>query len=174
MKHLLLLRHAKAVPGEHGMADRERGLASKGRGDATLIGTRLAEYPPDAVLCSPARRTRETLEAALAELPEKPSITYVEALYGSAHDYVDIIATSGATADYLLVVGHNPALHETAIALVGSGRRKLRDDLAARFTTGTLATIVFDASDWSEIRPGAGELTALVRPKDLGAHSEDG
>lgn len=171
MKHLLLLRHAKAVTGEPGMPDRDRELAARGQSDATLMGTELVSDPPDAVLCSPARRTRQTLDAALAEFAEKPEIVYVEALYGEPDDYIAAIADNGGDAQRLLVVGHNPAIQITASELVGSGKRKLRDRLMAKFPTGALATIAFEADDWHDIRPGSGTLVALVRPRDLGPDS---
>ena len=70
-RQLMLLRHAKAELGGPGMTDFERPLAGRGRKAAARMGRYLAEngLAPDLVLCSPARRTRETWEIASAALP---------------------------------------------------------------------------------------------------------
>ena len=169
MKHLLLLRHAKAMTGEPGMSDRDRPLAPRGHRDAALMGKAIAAEPPDLILCSPAKRTRETLAEILPALPGKPRVVYADALYGAPGDYAEIIADNADDAERLLVVGHNPTIQVTALLFAGSGGGKLRGALAAKFPTAALAVIGFQAEDWSEIRPGAGKLTQFVRPRDVGA-----
>jgi phosphohistidine phosphatase len=173
VKHLLLLRHAKAMTGEPGMADRDRPLAPRGHRDAALMGKAIAAEPPDAILCSPARRTRETLAEILPSLKNKPRVVYIDALYGAPGDYAKAIMENAGGAERLLVVGHNPTIHVTALLLAGSRRTKLRDAIAAKFPTAALAVIAFKAGDWSEIRAGAGKLIAFVRPRDLGSEGAE-
>ncbi|WP_443080564.1 SixA phosphatase family protein [Streptomyces sp. PTD5-9] len=68
-RRLIVLRHAKSAWPE-GVPDHERPLAGRGRRDAPAAGRRLYEagYTPDLVVCSTARRTRETWDLAAAEL----------------------------------------------------------------------------------------------------------
>lgn len=173
MKHLLLMRHAKAATDAPGLADRERALVARGTRDAALIGKTIAIDPPDAVLCSPAKRTRETLAAILPQLDPAPAVAILEALYAAPAEYMQTIAANGASADRLLVVGHNPAIHVTALLLAGRRPPKLREKMTAKFPTAALAIIAFDATSWADILPGTGELLAFLRPADLGAGNGD-
>ena len=159
--------------GEPGMADRDRPLTRRGRRDAALMGKAIAAEPPDSILCSPAKRTRETLEEILPLLPNKPHVGFIDALYGAPGDYLEAIADNGEDAKRLLVVGHNPAIHVTALLLAGSRETELREAMAAKFPTATLAVIAFKADTWSTIRPGAGKLASFIRPRDRGALDAD-
>jgi phosphohistidine phosphatase len=173
MLHLLLLRHAKAESAANGMADHERRLTARGRRDAGLMGEAIAAEPPDAILCSPAKRTRETLAAVVAHLEKKPKTTFPDELYEAGSDYREAIAALGGAAHRLLVVGHNPTIHRTALALTGAGDAALHAMLSGKFPTAALAVIAFDVPGWQVIQPGSGELLAFRRPKDLGAFDAD-
>ena len=170
MRHLLLLRHAKATQGGPGIADRERPLTLRGKRDAALMGTAMTadRVIPDLVLCSPARRTRETLDDVLSRLPTVPQVVIVDAFYGAASvDYVNAISEFGGTARHLLVVGHNPIIHarplrspdqvtrRSALASPRSSRRQHSRSLLSRATRGRRSF------------PGSGELVSLLRPGDL-------
>jgi phosphohistidine phosphatase len=171
MHHLLLMRHAKAEPGGPEVADRDRPLAQRGLRDAALIGAAVARegMTPDLVLCSPAARTRQTLDAMLACFAVAPQIVFDDALYGAAEpDYLQAIAEAGDGTRHLLVVGHNPTIHAAAIALTGSGDRLARARLAGKFPTAALAIIAFSGDVWSKTVPGSGELLSLLVPRDLG------
>ena len=167
MKHLLLLRHAKAVPAEPGIADRNRPLAARGHRDAALIGGAIAkDWPPDLILSSPSLRTLETTADVTAALPAAPQSIADESLYGGDPGaYLAALAEHGDGAHRLLVVGHNPTIHETAVMLANSPEAGMR----AKFPTAALAVLAFDVDDWSKIRPGRGRLVRFLRPKDLGA-----
>lgn len=167
MKHLLLLRHAKARPADPGMVDRERPLAGRGHRDAALMGKAMAGEPlPDTILCSPARRTRETMAELIRQFATEPKIVLVEALYEPAGaTYLETIAALGGDAERLLVVGHNPAVQATALALVDASDTKL----AVKFPTCALAIIASSGRGWSAIKPGKGRLVSFRRPRDLGA-----
>lgn len=171
MKRLLLLRHAKTEPAAPGLPDRDRALIDRGHRDAGLIGEAIArDNPPEAVICSPAIRTRQTMDEVLARLRDQPEQILAEPLYGGSEAvYLDTIATHGGTARRLLVIGHNPAIHLLAVTLAKSPGEKLR----AKFPTAALAVIAFDIDDWTAIRPGAGKLEAYLRPKDLGARDAE-
>ena len=82
------------------------------------------------------------------------------------------IREAPAAAKTLLVVGHNPGFHEMATLLVGSGDKRARAKLAAKFPTAALAVIDFDIANWLSIRPGAGRLDRLVTPRAIGGKDD--
>lgn len=172
MKRLVLLRHFKSSWHEAGMADHDRPLAPRGQHDATLMAeTMIARgLTPDRILCSPARRTRETLAALEAVIGAMSEITaFVDELYsGPEIDYRAIIATMGGDADRLMLIGHNPRIHATALALVGAGNRDARAHLAHKYPTGALTMIEFAADNWPGAAEGGGKLAAFIRPRDVG------
>jgi len=174
MPELVLLRHGKSSWDDSGLADRDRPLSARGRRDAAAMAAVIAaDHPPDRILCSPTRRTRETLAALLAELGDEPAISIEDELYGPQGDYSGVVAARGGDARRLLVVGHNPAIQATALALVGSGDKALRARVAAKFPTGALAVIRFGGT-WAGLRPLSGQLVAFRRPHDLaGAETDD-
>lgn len=170
MPRLLLYRHAKSSWDEPGITDRQRPLAPRGVRAATQMATVIAgaEFAPDRILCSPARRTRETLAPLLTQLADPDVVAIVDDLYEpAAGDYRKLISTHGGSAQRLLVIGHNPAIQTTALNLVGSGDEILSNQLSAKFPTGALAVIDFDQVEWSRITPKSGRLNAFIRPRDL-------
>jgi phosphohistidine phosphatase len=168
MKQLLLLRHAKSSWDDAGLADRDRPLSSRGRRDASSMADEIAAYLVDRVLCSPARRTLETLAGVLPSLRGEPQIAITEELYESlTGDYRALIGGEGGSFDCLLVIGHNPAIQATAMALAGGGDETALAKLSGKYPTGALAVIAFDVGDWTKVKPHSGELTAFLRPRDL-------
>ena len=122
MRELILLRHAHAEPASAGQADIDRPLSPEGLAEAEAAGRWLAEHKlvPDCVLCSPARRARETLEAVLA------TVGYVdqrldERIYEATPGTLAELADDHRDADRLLLVGHNPGMEHLA-ALMHSGQ----------------------------------------------------
>ena len=168
MRRLILLRHAKS---DHpaGVADRERPLNPRGRRAAPAVGAHLAERGliPDLALVSPARRARETWEAASGALGA-PEVRPAPEIYEAP--WKDILAAVRAVPDEaatLIVVGHNPGVGDLAGALAGEGPRKLLSRLASEFPTAAYAVIDFEAARWSAIEPGQGRLEGFVRPRDI-------
>lgn len=174
MKRLILLRHAKANPDKPGLDDRDRVLADKGRADAIRMGQYLQEEgcAPDVVICSPAARTRQTLELALPQLETSPAVRYLDELYLARWlTIVNAIRQTPKATDTLMVVGHNPGLEDCARKLArppgDAQARKLHDALRAKYPTGAVAVLDFDVSDWKSIEAGDGELEFFATPKDL-------
>lgn len=164
------MRHAKAVPVAPGQPDRDRPLAERGHRDATLMGLSLADSPPDLILCSPSLRTMETMDDVVAAFPRKVKGIVAKSLYGGdPAAYLAAVGDSGGGAERLLVVGHNPAIHEAALMLARDPGAKI----TAKFPTGAVAILAFDVDDWSAVRPGRGKLVRFLRPKDLGAGDAD-
>ena len=169
MKTLWLLRHAKANRGE-GLADRDRPLAGRGRDAAERVGRHLAARGArfDLVLCSPSRRTRETLELVAKALDREPvALDFDEALYlASARDLRACVAQTPHDVSSLLLVGHNPGMAELALALAVRGDRSAREALRRKFPTGALAEFRVSAPSWSRFERGC-ELASFVIPKLL-------
>lgn len=122
MRELILLRHAHAEPATPGQADLDRPLSPEGLAEAEAAGRWLAEQGlvPDRALCSPSRRTRETLEAVLAR------IGYVDqrlepGIYEATPGALAALADNHREVERLLLVGHNPGLEQLA-ALMHSGQ----------------------------------------------------
>jgi phosphohistidine phosphatase len=165
---LLLLRHAKSSWDEPDLDDRERPLAPRGRRAAAALGGRLARrgLGVDRVLCSPSRRTRETL--ALLDLPAKTPIAFEEALYlASAQTLLARIRRLPARSRRVLVIAHDPGLDHLAQLLAGDGRPKALRRLAAGFSTGALAELRVPEAGWRALAPGSAWLERFTRPKDL-------
>lgn len=174
MKRLLLLRHAKAVPGTTKSGDHGRPLNERGRLDAPRMGIAMQHkrYLPDRVLCSTSKRTLETWEHVAPELDGTPEVIFSDELYLAPWKVIANMARAQPkAAGVVLVVGHNPGLEECARALARKPRtddeRQRLDTLNEKFPTSALAVLDFDTEIWSEIASGAGVLTDFIRVRTL-------
>jgi phosphohistidine phosphatase len=163
-KHLFVLRHAKSSWDEPGLDDHDRPLAPRGWRAATALAEHLqaSAIEPELVLCSSARRTRETLEGIRAggEHLIEPE------LYGATvEDVVSRLRGVPADVDSAMVIGHNPTMQALVLRLAG-GPGAAVERVRAKYPTGGLATLTFD-SEWSELAPGSARLVGFVRPKEL-------
>jgi len=174
MRRLLLLRHAKAERAEPGEPDIERALAERGRKDAARIGAYMAGHSltPDRVAISPATRTQETWKCTATAFRPAPAATTAERLYDATpHTILAVIKGMPATAHTLLVVGHNPGLHELALMLIASGDIDARERLREKLPTSGLAIIDFPIDDWARLHPQSGRLERFVSPRSLDAET---
>jgi len=172
MRRLLLFRHAKADRAEAGESDRNRVLNDRGRKDAVRIGAYMAGHAlhPDRVAVSPSLRTQETWKCAAAALRPASAAQSVERLYDATpHAILDVIKDSPTRAHTVLVVGHNPGLHELALMLIASGDIEMRERLREKLPTAGLVIIDFAVDDWSKLHPRSGRLERFVSPKSLEA-----
>jgi len=172
MRRLLLFRHAKTERSEPGMEDRSRKLVERGRKDAASIGAYMATHAliPDRVMTSPAARTQETWKLAAAAFKPTPAGSAVERLYGATpHEIFDLIKQAPANAHTLLIVGHNPGLHELAQMLVASGDIETREQMREKLPTSGLLIIDFAFDEWAKLHPQSGRLERFITPKSLDA-----
>lgn len=171
MLRLLLLRHAKSSWTDPGLDDHDRPLSPRGLKSVPLVGRfmRTQKLVPDLVLCSPARRARETWKLASAELRSAPRLLMEDALYdfGNGGRILDTVRAKADTAKSVMVVGHNPSIERLAQRLIGKGDAKLRKRLNEKYPTGALAVISFETDDWGNIEDGKGTLAFFARPRDL-------
>jgi phosphohistidine phosphatase len=158
-RQLIVMRHAKAgeLPGG---PDLERALRPRGCRNASDAGRWLAGrgLVPDLVLCSNARRARQTWQYVSAELACEPRVVNDPRLYhADATDLVEIFAETPAQVRTLMYVGHNPAAADLAENLTGS---------PVDFPTAAVAIIGLSGG-WADLSPasaGAGELVAIWTP----------
>jgi phosphohistidine phosphatase len=172
MLTLALLRHAKSSWSDATELDRDRPLAARGLADAPLMGKAMAErgIDPELVLCSSARRTRDTLNLVLPELRVEPRVVYEDALYhASAEQMLEMLRALAPGANRVMLVGHNPEIHSLALDLVGSGAKNFRDRLRAKYPTAGLAVINFESGLWKSVTVNSGTLGLFLTPKDLHA-----
>lgn len=176
---LVLLRHAKSAWPD--VPDHERPLARRGQRDAPVMGgwLRAAGYLPDQVLCSTARRARETWQLAQTTLAGTASVSFDRGLYlASAGQVLDLIRRVPSAAGTLLVVGHDPALPDLALALAaaalparagaasGAARRADYDRMRVKFPTAAIA--IFECTGtWDQLTPGSARLASFVTPREL-------
>jgi phosphohistidine phosphatase len=172
MRRLILFRHAKAEASEPGMEDRARVLVERGRKDAAKMGAYMAGHGiiPDKVMISPAARTQETWKYAAAAFRPAPAAMTVEAIYDATpHALFGVIKSAPAPAHTLLIVGHNPGLHEVAVMLIASGDIETRERLREKLPTAGLVIVDFAFDDWNKLHPQSGRLERFVSPKSLEA-----
>lgn len=163
MRTLVLMRHAKSDYPE-GVADHDRPLANRGIREAGLAGDwlRANVTPIDAVLCSTAVRTRQTLAQTGVQAPT----SYLDALYGAAPG--TMIATINTVDDAvhtLLVVSHEPTVSYVTLGLAGPGSdRDAADRVSQKFPTSGLAVLSTSGS-WAELALQGAKLESFHVPR---------
>jgi phosphohistidine phosphatase len=175
MRRLMLLRHSKTETDAPSGRDQDRRLDERGHMDAADIGAWLGRHPPfpDFVQVSPAVRAKQTWElvreAMKAHVPAEPQVEFLPELYGAdPAQMLQTIRTASVTdSTHLMVVGHNPGMHELALMLTGSGEAAGRAALADNLPTSGLVIFDFETDDWNEVAFGRGRLVLFVSPKLL-------
>jgi phosphohistidine phosphatase len=170
MRRLVLFRHAKAERTAASGEDFDRALIERGRLDARLVGHALAAagIAPDLVLASSAARTRETWEASGLAGP-KTEVRLDKGLYhASARQLRQAIEAVEDQAETVVLVGHNPGLHELAVQLVveGAGSGAVLDKVRSKFPTAAAAVYEVDLA-------GRPVFASLHLAKDYGGGAED-
>ncbi|MUL66911.1 hypothetical protein BOO86_20720 [Mycobacterium sp. CBMA 234] len=161
---LILLRHAKSDYPD-GVADHERPLAKRGIREAGLAGDWIREHlpPVDAVLCSTATRTRQTLARTAITAP----VTYVERLYDSTVGIsIDVINNAPEDAKVLLVIGHEPVTSSLALSLASpeSSDREVADRIATKYPTSAIAVLRTD-QPWAQLELRSAALVDFQVPR---------
>jgi len=172
MRQLLLLRHAKSSWDDPRLSDHARPLNARGRRAAVGMAAVMRELglSPDIVLVSSARRTLQTLEA-LSPIDGSPLIEPMDDLYlASWPSLLSVLRGLPETARSVLMIGHNPGLHELAMALTGAGAMAEGSPTTQRLAEGypTAALTEFAvALRWRLLEAGGGRLVRFLTPADL-------
>lgn len=166
---LVLLRHAKSAWPD--VADHERPLGPRGLRDAPAAGRWLrdAGCVPALVICSTARRTRETWALAAGQLGAEVPVRFDERVYGAApEELLEVVSEVSEQVRTLLLVGHNPGLEDLAVRLarkaVTTAEAEAIERLSEKFPTSAIAVLACPAS-WRELAPGSARLTDFAVPR---------
>lgn len=169
MKELHLLRHAKSDWDDPGLDDFDRPLAKRGRRAAKRMARFLAQagVQPDHVLCSAARRTRETHALIASELPAETPVAFERELYlAGSQALLRRLRRLPDELRSVMVIGHNPDLHELALGLA-SPEAEEHARLTAKFPTAALASLEIDIDHWRDLALGRHRLLRFVVPAEL-------
>ncbi len=179
-RKLLVMRHAKSAWPD--VPDHDRPLGARGRRDAPVMGRWLrgAGHRPEQVLCSTARRARETWQLAQDGLGWPIPVTFDDRVYtGPAELLLDLIRGMSPAVGTVLILGHDPAVPELALRLAAGGRPHRAggtspaavDRMGVKFPTAAVAVFECD-STWVKLAPQTAELICFVTPRDLKAKTE--
>ncbi len=158
MKTLLAMRHAKAERDSETGRDFDRPLGKRGWLDAEAVGRELRSrgLRPEMVLASPARRAAETV-AAVAQGYGKLEPRYELAIYNAPTDrLIEVVRSADDDANRLLIVGHNPGLHDLILRLSGD------DPMVDGFPTAALAALELPAKRWFDVGERTGRIVELI------------
>jgi phosphohistidine phosphatase len=170
---LVLVRHAKSAWPD--VPDHDRPLAARGRRDAPAAGRWLRDHGwvPDRVLCSTARRARETWELVANGLEITPLVSFEPAIYqATSAGLLHVIRRVPPPTLALLVIGHDPSIQELAVTLTGSGDEPGgrpdagADRMAVKFPTAAIAILTF-AGSWKGLGPGRARLARFLTPREI-------
>ena len=168
MHMLHLLRHAKSSWKKE-VEDHERPLNRRGREAARRVGEALpaAVGNLDLILCSSARRTRETMELVIADLSVRPRIVLEDELYEASKDELkDRLRRLAEEIGNVLLIGHNPGLRDLAIAIADTSTASFRTLSSDKFPTAARASFRV-AEPWSAFGRSRCELVDYVTAESL-------
>lgn len=173
MKRLYLLRHAKSAWDDPELDDHERPLNPRGRRACATMAKYMAERkggPPavDLVLCSTAKRARETLEGVMEAWPTPPPVEHERGLYLCGEQALfDRLRALPESVGAVMLVGHNPDFAHLSLRLTETGDLVDLHALEEKFPTGTLVAIDLPDRPWAELAWRSGELVEFVTPRGL-------
>ena len=170
MKTLTLLRHAKSSWDGSARSDFDRPLNQRGHRAARTVGRELRAQGLgfDQVIASPAARVVETIEELEEGYGGPIHPRFDRRLYfASPAALLAIVREADDAAESLLLVGHNPGLEALAMLLTRDNGCALRQEMAAKYPTATVAEIRLAIEHWRDAQAGTGELARFIRPRDL-------
>ncbi|MEV0495294.1 SixA phosphatase family protein [Streptomyces atratus] len=163
---LIVLRHAKSAWPD-GVPDLDRPLSGRGRRDAPAAGRRLREAGrvPDAVVCSPALRTRQTWDLVSPELGATPTVVHDPRLYeASAAELLHVVREMDESCRTLLLIGHSPGVQDLVVALAGEAAVDCLARARRKFPTSAIAVLTLPGT-WKRLAPGSCALVDFAVPR---------
>ncbi len=162
MKNLILMRHAKSSWNHPNLSDRQRPLNKRGKRDAPRMGEFLEKQgiEIDAILCSSAQRTQETLSLFLEEFTFEDEAKFLDKLYhADLRDYIDELEKLPNEIERAMIIGHNPTMSEALDFFC---------DEYEPFSTSAIAHIAFEIDEWHNlIENPNGKLLGYWYPKGI-------
>lgn len=162
IKTLYLFRHAKSSWDDPALDDFDRPLNKRGEKSAPLMGKvmRSRDVCPSIILCSPAKRTRQTAKMALKKAGmDEAEIVFEKGLYLATTS--GLLGTVQKLDDLLndaMLIGHNPGLSELVYLLTG---------VEESFPTAALVCLRLNVSHWTDVKSGCGKIEWIVRPREI-------
>lgn len=171
MKSLLLMRHAKSSWSDPDLADSMRPLNDRGRENAVMMATMLAEWDliPDLVFSSHARRCQETWEKISAALDATKVPVFIEDnLYLSGPDtMLSVLRDAPEDAGTVLMIGHQPVMSSFARMLSNGSTSSACARAFKRFPTAAVAVFEPHADTWGDVGFGRNIFKRFACPKEL-------
>ena len=156
-RRLVVVRHAKSAWPD-GVPDPERPLNARGRRDAPAAGRWIRDRVGhlDAVVCSPATRTRQTWRLIAAEVDGPPAPVFDERVYAaSVETLLAVVRGFSDDAEVVLLLGHNPGVAKLVTALTGE---------EPEMKTSAIA-VVGHGDSWADAALGRATLVDHVTPR---------
>ncbi len=152
-------------------SDAERALTSRGIADCRYLTQKLTSDGAswDAILCSSARRTRESAECMARGMASPPRIDSRDSLNCAGTD--PLLAALRSLPDKIgsvLLVAHNPGVRALVLQLAGAGGGRVVRRAAQNFPPGALARLIYDSETWGQLSPGNADLRCFLTPQDVG------
>lgn len=165
MRTLFILRHAQAAHPQ-GAADKHRPLTQQGMADAIALGRlmRAKGYKPDFIICSPARRTQQTMRKILESIGETQTVMPPAAYYTTTGQLYDLLKSVNGNVQNLLLISHNPSVHSLVRFLVGLGHDESIMRLNAEYQECTLSVLDCPIDGWATLMPAQNDLADLLVP----------
>ena len=173
MRYLYLLRHAEAAK-PAGVEDKHRPLTPRGMADALALGQLMKAkgYTPDLTICSPARRTQQTLRKIQESLGELHALLPPAAYYATTGQLYDLMKQLDNKKKSVLLISHNPSIHGLARFLAGIGSEESMASLSTQYRECTLSVFECAIDGWSDLMPSANDFADLLIPgRDFGQSS---
>ncbi len=161
MKTLLVMRHAKSSWDYPDLADFDRPLSSIGLDVAPFMGNIMYQnkLQPDLIVCSPAKRARQTAVLIKEVAGSTGHVEYKDRLYeASPNAIMEIVSNVHNAYESVLLIGHNPGIEDFIRILTGN---------VETMPSGSIAKINFDIGNWSDLQADCGSLEMVLRPKEL-------
>jgi phosphohistidine phosphatase len=164
MKKLILMRHAEAINANLELDDFNRPLSDYGTRQVEAIKNDFIKTAinPQLVLVSNSVRTKRTAEILTAGIIEAAKIQYLQNLYLCAYEgLLKIIAGTDEHVNDLMIIAHNPSLHELAHHLVNHN-----DEMIDGFPTSSIAIFDLNINDWQQIMQTQPRLSNFITAKN--------
>ena len=159
MKKIFFLRHAKSSWSDFSLKDFDRPLSTRGIQDAELMGNyfKAKKIGLDVIISSPSKRTKETLDHFFSS--NISEIEYEKSLY-HAHleNVLEVITSSLEEINTIMIVGHNPSMHEIT--------EYLSNKFINKYPTCCLASLVVN-TEWNKVVRGSADMNFLKKPSEL-------